>query len=124
MAVTKSRSFPLMISKKYGFAIDEGMTADMGKLACYLTLHHGDKLMDDNFDDDLLPIDFLFKQDKELDGPEFFACIKRIVGRVVPDYTFTGLTVQDTKGKDGVVDGAILALSFEELKDRLLVHID
>ena len=124
MAAVRSRSFPLLMSRAFGFAVDEGINADMGKLICALTHHHGDKLMDDDFDDDLLPIDFLFKTKEELEGPEFYTCVKRIVTRVVPEYNFKGMIVQDTRGKGGIIDGVILALSFEELKDRLMVHID
>ena len=115
----RGRGFPLYVSAKGGFAIDEGVNYDMGKLLCALTMHHGERVMNDDQDDDELPVDYLFKDPNVMNGPDFFACVKKIVQRVVPDYTLDDIIVEDAKNYHPNIEGAHVSLSFAELEDRI-----
>jgi hypothetical protein len=116
------RSFPLYMSAKGSFAIDEGTNYDMGKLLCALTMHHGERVINDDFDDDELPVDYIFKGLPVLNGPEFYACVKRIVDRVVPEYTLLDIIVENAK-EHFEVEGVVVFLSFAELEDRVVIPL-
>jgi len=122
VAVIRTRSFPLLISKTKGFAVDEGISSEMGKLLCALTMHHGERLMNDEFDEEELPIDYIHRTEQEIYGPEFYACIKRIVTRVVPDYTLLNIYIQDSRNKKE--SALIIGLSFAELEDKVIFKLD
>jgi hypothetical protein len=117
--MAKGRSFPLYMSAKGGFAIDEGVNYDMGKLLSALTMHHGERIMNDTQDEDELPVDYLFKDPRTLNGPEFYACVKKIINRVVPEYTLLKIIVEDAKKFYSNIEGAVVSLSFLELADRV-----
>ena len=117
--MSRGRAFPLYVSTKGGFAVDEETNYDMGKLLCAVTMHHGERIMNDDQDDDELPIDYLYKGIALMNGPEFFACIKKIVNRVIPEYTLNDIIVEDAKKYFSSVEGAHISLSFAELEDRI-----